>query len=484
MYLKKITVKNVKCFKEIVIDFEQDKQPRLWTSLFGTNGLGKSTLLQAIGIALTGPGAIRELLPRSEGWVREGEPYGEIIAELLWTQGDSVPPIRGHGSPKTKSAYTIQYLVIGTDLEKLPLRNEDGAYFNYIPQTIVPWSGQGGSKQRENLTKDINRLQMTAYTENKRGWLACGYGPFRRLSGGSQDADKILYSGRIAARFITLFREDAALTSATEWLMRLHNTAREGDVDNNKALGHVKKAFTEDFFPKPIELLVSAREVQLQTVDKQAVKLQDLSDGYRSMLALGIDLLRWLIEAFPESKNPMNEPGVVLIDELDTHLHPQWQRYIGYWLREKFPKLQFIIATHSPFLAQVADVDEHGLISHNENMGQISGNIILEERDDGVGVHAYSEPVADLRIDQLLLSPLFDVLITSPKTEARIKEHEALYVKKVNQQSLSKEEEARYEQLDMWRENLPMQSDFSLRKQEQHLHHTISELEDQLQEIE
>lgn len=85
------------------------------------------------------------------------------------------------------------------------------------------------------------------------------------------------------------------------------------------------------------------------------------------MLALAIDLLRWLILAFPNATDPMQCSGVVLIDELDAHLHPKWQRQIGQWLRLKFPNLQFIVATHSPFVAQVIDVDDSGMLVNNEN---------------------------------------------------------------------------------------------------------------------
>ena len=52
-------------------------------------------------------------------------------------------------------------------------------------------------------------------------------------------------------------------------------------------------------------------------------------------------------------------PGVVLIDEVDAHLHPTWQRRIGLWFREHFPKLQFIVSTHSPLICQAATVGKN-----------------------------------------------------------------------------------------------------------------------------
>ena len=73
MYLKKITIKNIKCFAHLDIGFTEGKDIRLWTTLFGKNGLRKSTLLQAIGATLAGPAAVRELLPVAEGWVRRND---------------------------------------------------------------------------------------------------------------------------------------------------------------------------------------------------------------------------------------------------------------------------------------------------------------------------------------------------------------------------------------------------------------------------
>src|SRR5262245_7741288 len=115
MYLRRITLTNVKCFSELDIDFGQQDNPRLWTAILGRNGLGKSTLLQAIAAALAGPWSVRELLPVAEEWVRVGKPYGGIEAEILWTEGDAQTP---HWPKKTP--YIARYIVTGRDPETLP----------------------------------------------------------------------------------------------------------------------------------------------------------------------------------------------------------------------------------------------------------------------------------------------------------------------------------------------------------------------------
>ncbi|GEM_PF-374166 len=477
MYLKKIIIKNIKCFAHLELNFaDSQDNVQTWTTIFGKNSLGKSTLLQAMGIVLAGPSAMRELLPVTEGWVRVGEPYGEIIAKLQESEQD------GHsspGRPKKGKLYQARYIITGNDPKKLP-ESLPEKYEN----TVILWSGDSKGKEKEFLSREMNALRLTAYAEQKKGWLACGYGPFRRLSGEGSEASRILSAERISARFVTLFREDAALTNTLDWLMRLHNTAREGNKTNERALEQVKQAFVKNLFPDSVDLYVSASEVKLSVGANNPILLQNLSDGYRSMLALCLDLLRWLIKAFPDADKPMECPGVVLIDELDAHLHPEWQRRIGLWLRQKFPKIQFITVTHSPFLAQVAEVDEKGFLLDGTTHQQMSGNIVLEQTEMGVQARPSEESTQDLRVDQILQSPLFGLeTLYSAKTQEKLDKHQALYQKQQSGQPLSDKENQEYQQLGIWRENLPMLTNFEERQHEQQIDQAIYRHRDQLREI-
>ena len=89
-------------------------------------------------------------------------------------------------------------------------------------------------------------------------------------------------------------------------------------------------------------------------VDKDGVTLDlsQLSDGERSFLAMVCDLGRRLALANPRLDKPLHGAGVVLIDELELHLHPKWQREVTEKLRKTFPNIQFIATTHSPFVIQ------------------------------------------------------------------------------------------------------------------------------------
>ena len=95
---------------------------------------------------------------------------------------------------------------------------------------------------------------------------------------------------------------------------------------------------------EPLRLLVDKAGVTLD--------LSQLSDGERSFLAMICDLGRRLALANPLLDNPLHGVGVVLIDELELHLHPKWQRGVSEKLRETFPNIQFITTTHSPFVIQ------------------------------------------------------------------------------------------------------------------------------------
>lgn len=82
----------------------------------------------------------------------------------------------------------------------------------------------------------------------------------------------------------------------------------------------------------------------------QILELNQLSDGERTLIMLVSDITRRLILANPSLENPLEGEGIVLIDEIDLHLHPQWQRNILPALLKTFPECQFIVTTHSPLV--------------------------------------------------------------------------------------------------------------------------------------
>ena len=449
MYLKQIEIRNIKCFSELKLSFTSRKEKsgiRHWTVLLGENGTGKSTLLRAIGTVLAGPDAMRQLLPFPETWVRAGGKCdGEIRADLLRSEEDYLmQDMAGSGS------CFVRCTVSDPKTSPYP-----GIRFE---------SHTGDGDISENMSG------VSPYAEQGQGWLACGYGPFRRLSGGDEISKRILDSGRRSARFVTLFYESAALINVEEWLKELYNTAHDGDERNRQCLEFVKQAFQKKLLPLPSELLVDARQAKLKVEGQKPIRFDELSDGYRSMLALGVDLIRRLTAAFPDAANYTACPGIVLIDELDAHLHPKWQREIGFWLLEKFPGLQFIVATHSPFLAQVTS--EQG------------GNILLRRMPDEISACSDMAAVETWWADQILRE-LFELESSrSPVVIKGIREFQNLNLRHW-QGTLSEKEREKYQRLRRWVEELPAIQDSEERLLAENYHQAVvrhaAELKDLLQ---
>lgn len=126
-------------------------------------------------------------------------------------------------------------------------------------------------------------------------------------------------------------------------------TAPNGETRNAEAFGRALATFLEGFSDPRIE-----EEPLRLRVKKggEALHLDQLSDGERSLLAIMADLVRRLSLANPEIADPLMGAGVVLIDEIELHLHPTWQRKVIEKLRTTFPNIQFIATTHSPFVIQ------------------------------------------------------------------------------------------------------------------------------------
>jgi predicted ATP-binding protein involved in virulence len=108
--------------------------------------------------------------------------------------------------------------------------------------------------------------------------------------------------------------------------------------------------------------------------------LKNLSDGYRSIVHLTADLAYRAIQLNPQlgERAVLETEGIVLIDEIDMHLHPKWQRHIVEDLKRTFPKIQFIVTTHSPFIVQ--SLKAHEVISlDGENINEDPFTKSIEE---------------------------------------------------------------------------------------------------------
>ncbi|WP_157774740.1 AAA family ATPase [Melittangium boletus] len=160
------------------------------------------------------------------------------------------------------------------------------------------------------------------------------------------------------------------------------------------------------------------------------VAMRGLSLGYRTLIAWMVDLASRLFERYPNSPNPLAEPAVVLVDEIDLHLHPTWQRELIGHLTERFPSTQFIVTAHSPLVVQSAT----------------DANIVVLKREgDHVLIDNDVESIRGWRVDQILTSDLFGLeTARPPQVEEFLKERTAL----LSKARLTKKDEARLRELD------------------------------------
>jgi len=141
-------------------------------------------------------------------------------------------------------------------------------------------------------------------------------------------------------------------------------------------------------------------EVIVVMADQGAQPFVNLSDGQRSMLALAGDIAQKAAKLNPQFGDKVLEEtsGVVLIDELDLHLHPRWQRRVIEDLRRTFPKLQFICTTHSPFLIQSLRSGEELVMLEGQPTADL-GNLPLEEI--ARGIMGISNPDVSVRYEAM-----------------------------------------------------------------------------------
>lgn len=159
------------------------------------------------------------------------------------------------------------------------------------------------------------------------------------------------------------------------------------------------------------------------------LRIEQLSEGYKIVIAMVADLAARMAEANPDMNNPLNSTGIVLIDEVDLHLHPRWQRDILSQLTKVFPNIQFVVSTHSPVIvvgaAEIAQVINLNKINEDENL---------------IYDHTYISNVG-----QVLLSDLFGLnYLYSPEWDEKIEERNSL----LSKQELTEDEKKRLAELD------------------------------------
>jgi predicted ATPase len=394
MWVEEVSLENIKSCEKTTIKLGGKDSPYKWVTLLGENGGGKSTILQSLGLLLAGPESINQLLPRPTGWVRDETKLGKLSIKIH--QGDKDPNTFG-GETRTRRSFGYTFLLTGS--QNITIRNKV-----YTEPNVV-----------ENKDKVLEWLRQNALNSKEKGWFAVGFGAFRRLTRVSQILVPFLQTPQRFTNFLTQFNENEPLAAFEQWLVYLDYRIvkdKNKQAKRHKELGinAINRLLPEG---NKFDSVTSEGKI-LFDVNGQKVPTIGLSDGFRSVLALGGDLIWRLLEAFPESPDPLKEEGVVLIDELDIHLHPKWQRDIAGWLRAQFPNLQFIVATHSPLITISAGKDA------------VTYKLFIDETNKTTQITKIDD-IYKMNVDEILKSEAFNLISSySPQIETKIKKYEAL----------------------------------------------------------
>lgn len=291
--------------------------------------------------------------------------------------------------------------------------------------------------------------QRGPWAPDSKGWFSCGYGPFRRVFGASPEATRLMV-GPTTERFVTMFQEAASLFEVDQWLRNLSHKKLENKHTEAKHLDLLLEILRDDLMPNQITVdRVDSDGLWLKDRNGLQMAWSEMSDGYRAALALLSDILRHLINAYgidglaergSDGKLQIIRGGVIMIDEVDAHLHPEWQREIGFWLKKHFPKIQFLVTTHSPIICQAADVN--GLFVLPEPGSKDTPRALTTEE--------YNKVIAS-RPDTILLTPAFGMANTrSPRAVEGRAQYAKLMAKKRAGAALSKEELLQAKQLQLF----------------------------------
>ena len=349
MFLERITLKNIKCFESLEIDFkDEDGEIRHKSVLLGINGTGKSTVLRAIALITSGGSSLGELIGNPKQWVKKGRKSGSISATLRTIDN------------KKKD---VEIKISNTDsLTNIITRNEKSLL------------------SVDKLLKDSKNNYFTvAYGVSRR----TGENLFRRKSSN--------YDSNRSENVATLFSSDAYLFPLESWLME--TAYFEGESSIGLISDSLNKLLPNIEFNR---IDKSERKIYFSTPEGE-IDYESLSDGYKITANWFGDLLYRIIQNYKDYNNPLDASFLLLIDEVGLHLHPSWQRKIMVTLSNLFKNAQIVSTTHSPFVAQQCDEGElYTIMQNTEN--KKTGNLNLYNFEGNPG---------KLLINQIVMSDIF-----------------------------------------------------------------------------
>lgn len=419
IYYSSLELENVRCFGERqTLELTDEKgHPAQWTLLLGDNGVGKTTLLQCLAWMRPVPaGGQNDDEPRAmePALANEENP----VLDSLLRAGNKV-------SLNLKASLSINQKLGSAEAKKRRQKITTGISIQGKRQKLEDFK-----QERKKIPRHLHSLDMPIFA----------YGADRRMGSANLEKSELLDP------LASLFSGSTELYDAEERLLQLDYLAVKREERHKDRLEQVKQilsAILPDISGKDnIKILGPKSGVPDEESGVKFhtpygwVPLTSLSLGYQTTLAWTVDLAWRLYDRFSKSSNPLAEPAIVLIDEIDLHLHPRWQREIITKLTENFPNTQFIATAHSPLIVQAAT---------DANLA------VLQEQDGEIIIENRPRFIESWRADQILTSDLFGVPTRSPHIESLMDERDGL----LDKPELDMSDKKRLRELEEKLDNLP-----------------------------
>lgn len=360
IYITQLEVHGVNCFKKkYSIDFtDAEGKPSMWNVLLGNNNTGKTTLLKCIAGGM--------LIRKSE---------------------NNIPnSLHHHFLNDKNSSLAFKQVQIKTQLGLFQRDIDWNIVLTYNNNSIVHLRESSILIQNKIIEELLN---IDAYgTQRKQG-----------------QAKIIDY--KLESPVESLFSENAqTLIDAEEWIIGEDYDRLKGDEQAGQNLSKIKKSLI-GILPDVQDIVIEKRRVYFVNKQQDKVLFNQLGSGYQSLITWVVDYAKRQFDRYPSSENPLAEPGIVLVDEIDLHLHPTWQRKVIRFLRGLFPQTQFIVTAHSPLVVQSADDINVVVLHRDEESEEISieqpaltnfqGWSVEEILRDLMDAQVYSNEYLDLR---------------------------------------------------------------------------------------
>ena len=356
-YFLSLELEGINCFKDKqILDLSNgNKQHQPWTIILGDNGTGKTTLLKALK-----------------------------VMQPDYSYDDNYRPLLLNYPQFLKNSCLVSLNFVNKIFNKT---------FNFLVN---------------NLT---NQKGAVPHAGNDSYPFLLSYGASRRMN--KKSYLKYIETNDLKS---SLFDETIELINVEEWFIEKFLKTKFSDEKIKKKVENqleIVKNLLIEILPdvvaidiKPLKEVNDKFKVEVK-ISSDWINLRDLSYGYQTITALIVDISANMMDKYYESDNPLKEPVIILIDEIDLHLHPKWQRTVIDKLSYFFPKAQFIVTAHSPLIVQASE-------------GVNANIVVCRKEDDRVIIDNKPENVKGWRVDQILTSDLFEVESSRSKSAQEV----------------------------------------------------------------